>query len=609
MGLFDEIDWTKAGSDIFRNPRADVVINPNNNVNTPDIPKSKNETDNPNSWKIDIEHMSSLRSWQSDILNTLKRNQNTKDTYILSRPGSGKTSPVIIHWLCNILNINDSQIKQKEIITQPEQNPQILWLVPIKALSGNIEYEMQERMTLILLQIIESMYCFDSINKRIKIFRYYFFTQLLDSFKRYDDKLVDELMKCITFNDSTQKDITIDFKYLDYFKNIIGQLIRNYVSKAFIGKIEQGTYTIESEPKSNRKFIKPIIIAIYESASTIIHRMNNLKLIIFDEAQSLQRTDDNKFSRSEQIGNSIYKLLIHHNSKSAQIVMLSGSESKESAQHLVTYFNTVFHRRFDKQGIHVTPKSASNPSMFTVTARSGLSSQNVQLQIINNIISKNGLIQDSTILILLSKKQINEIINKIAPQEKTIISKPHRLQYEKNKRIFSPTDVETIIDPGGIAQISDPILRRAVSNNIGFLYRPEIVSSQSISDMKIVQKLFKSKFIKVLLATDAIQEGINVSCRNIFIPNILDYKGNPITIDSLAQLLNRAGRKENVTATIYTEPKFVDYINKALQADLKDFGENPPILPSDTGKKIGVGVRTVINSTKDLGQFLLDRIK
>ncbi|MDD4081794.1 MAG: hypothetical protein PHD05_00270 [Sphaerochaetaceae bacterium] len=607
MGLFDEIDWTKAGSDIFQNPRAGVVVNPNRIVKTPKISNQQDATNNPVDWKINIEHMKSLYPWQQNIIGALERDQNTKDTYILSQPGSGKTGPVIIHWLCNILNINNSQQRQNEVLTQPDQIPQLLWLVPIKALSGNIEFEMQERLTTIFLQVLENLYKFDNVNKRIKILSNYYFTQLLDGFKKYDDRLVDDIMRCIISSGSTQNDMFVSFKYLDHFKNLVGKLVKIYIDRALVGKIEQGINSVESKPKNSEKFFKPICISIYESASAIISKLDRLKLIIFDESQSLQRTD--KLPRSEQIGNSVYNLLTHNNSRQAQLVMLSGSESKESAQNLVTYFNTAFGRRFDFKGIHVTPKSAKNPSIFTVVARSGLSSPNTQLQIIKSILSNNGLIQDSTILILLSKKQINDLIDKIAPHEKTIIPKTYKLNYEKHKRVFLPSDVETIVDPGGVAQISNPILRRAVSNNIGFLYRPEIVTTQSINDMKIVQLLFKKKFIKVLLATDAIQEGINVECRNIFIPSILNYKGKVISVDSLAQLINRAGRQKDVTASIYTDPKFVEHINKALSPDLSDFGANPAILPSDFGKKMGVGVRTSINSSLELGDFLIQRLK
>ena len=97
--------------------------------------------------------------------------------------------------------------------------------------------------------------------------------------------------------------------------------------------------------------------------------------------------------------------------------------------------------------------------------------------------------------------------------------------------------------------------------------------------------------IKVLLCTDAIREGINVQAREMYLPTIIKPPDNkPMDIGGLNQLLNRNGRKENVTATIYTDSRYVGNVIDALSGDFDRFGEQSYEFPGFNNRNVMKGV-------------------
>ncbi|MFA7507377.1 MAG: DEAD/DEAH box helicase, partial [Bacilli bacterium] len=98
-----------------------------------------------------IDRCKKLDGWQNEMLS--KINRNNKDVYIISKPGSGKTAPVICYWKNKVLNI-ENKVDFFNYLLKPETMPQLLWLVPIKALSTNIVSDMKAIFAPIIVNLL-----------------------------------------------------------------------------------------------------------------------------------------------------------------------------------------------------------------------------------------------------------------------------------------------------------------------------------------------------------------------------------------------------------------------------------------------------------------------
>lgn len=96
-------------------------------------------------------------------------------------------------------------------------------------------------------------------------------------------------------------------------------------------------------------------------------------------------------------------------------------------------------------------------------------------------------------------------------------------------------------------------------------------------DTRFVQRLFQEGKIYAVLATDAVGVGANLDVTHLYIPSLTKYHGvgqgpggatfGPIDDSSLVQIINRAGRKGDRTATIYVDPDDYDRVKKLLDGD------------------------------------------
>jgi hypothetical protein len=88
----------------------------------------------------------------------------------------------------------------------------------------------------------------------------------------------------------------------------------------------------------------------------------------------------------------------------------------------------------------------------------------------------------------------------------------------------------------------------------------------------IIQKMFRDGKLYIVLATDAVGIGANVTCKHLYITNLekVDEAGfGPIDSSSLIQLVNRAGRDPGKIpyAFIYTQLKDYDRVKKLFEMD------------------------------------------
>ena len=549
---------------------------------------------------IEVDPCATLYGWQAQLASMLNNPQ--QDLYILSGAGSGKTAPVICHWVNRILEISTSQapINQNllRLVTNPQSIPQVLWLVPIKNLSANIEQEMIERFVAIILQILNRTGYLDSNSGNMV-----FANDILN---------MDTIIRSMsTFGGGESRDLVfsmiqnnqVESHRIEEFKTVLGQLVLTYVKNALVGRIEEGINTVKINHTGPPK---PFVISIYESSKNIVKDMDHLRLIIFDEAQRIQGGSDADDRRAAQIGDSIHKILFNDNGRRAQIVMLSGSTSKATASNVMHYFNMTYGRRFDTEP-YQTPANVTNQSDIRVFPMNGLNDEYKQLQIIHTALAggENGIV-----FVIFGKDKINRLIDKLAPTEHGYAHPGKSLKTSKGSLYNTRDDISQIVKPGDISDIDDDRLRRAASNGLGYLYRPEELTPARQHDTSIVQKLFLAGTIRVLFATDAVREGINITCNEMYIPTILlPPDRREMDAGSLAQLINRVGRKTNKYATIYTDPKYVGNIVKALSNDSTGFGEQPFILPGSTRTKIeaglNYGLHIPVEAAKDLGRSFI----
>jgi hypothetical protein len=562
---------------------------------------------------MEVDHCASLYGWQLQLAGML--NNPAKDIYILSGAGSGKTAPVICHWVNKILEISTSQTPTNQnllrLISEPQNIPQVLWLVPIKNLSANIEQEMIERFVSIILQILNrTCYIKPNVQGDPTSGNIIFANSVLDmgaiivAMSQFGDNESRNLLRAIVVNNQVEKERIAEFK------TVLGQLVLNYVKNALVGRIEEGINTVKINHTGQTK---PFIISIYESSKNIVKDMNKLRLIVFDEAQRIQGGSDDDNRRAAQIGDSIHKILFDDNGRKAQIVMLSGSTSKATASNVMHYFNMTYKRRFDAEP-YQTPTNVTNQSDIRVFPMNGLNDKFKQLQIIQTALAGGGLRKGGIVFIIFGKDKINQLIDQLAPTEHGYISPGKNLQTSTGSLYNTQHDVSQIVKPGDINDIDDDRLRRAASNGLGYLYRPEELTPARQHDTSIVQNLFRAGIIKVIFATDAVREGINITCNEMYIPTILlPPNRREMDAGSLAQLINRVGRKSGKYATIYTDPKFVGNITNALSTDSDRFGEQPFILPGSFGTKIeaglNYGVNMPINAAKELGNAFINAFR
>ena len=593
-------------------------------IDVPPFNQQQKGQDTPYSTTSRVTYISpcdTLYGWQQSLINEL---HTRKDIYIIAQPGTGKTAPVVCYWINNILGINTSPTsnqsvntqadrKLKKLLTAPESFEKVMWLAPIQNLNSNMNLNFTEDFVEIIVQFLNRIVgepdSKGNLQKPSSIRNY-----IIDMIKIAGDDNVGsgKILLDMLMPTATNPNVLISAEYVNEFRKYLGNIIRNYVDNCLVGIQQEGT----SNPRMSLKIkgkvhYKPFVACIYESAKNIIDKMNNLSLIVCDEAQRLQgdSTGEDK-ARAQQIASSMHEVLTNKNSRSAQMIMLSGTTNPASAKNLTHFLNATYDRKFN---LNVGPVVApdKNPSDIIVLPMDGLNNRQKQIEIIRRSLAGGHLTKTGIVYIIFGKDRINSLIDELAPEEYGFVGSKRGLAPSGTTSLFGKFNAKEISSPGDINDISDPRLRRAVSNRIGFLYRPkEELTPANQRDSAIVQSLFRDGKINVLLCTDAIREGINILAKTMYLPTIEkppDYK--PMDSGSLSQLINRTGRTLNMSATIYTDQKFVPNVLKAISGSLTDFSEQPSEYPKWNIKSNNGGFKDQINKYKSMTNTVSSAIR
>jgi len=610
-------------------------VNYNVNIN-PSMSNPRIISNDPNAFKTPfgtksvfsfVDHCAELRPWQQNISKQLA--DTNHDFYLMAQPGGGKTGPVVCYWVNDILGLSTkpypyNQPQQAtvlrdidrliQLLTKPQDIDQIIWLAPIQALNNNIEIEYTERFVGGI--IIQFLNRFVELSKNNEIILNIFptaNTSIISAIREMgnnsrETNLSEQLINMIQSPDPNASNPTdsmtgqpildqngqplqnpirnhqyVSRNYTETFRQQLGELVKQFTRKCLVGIRQENT---DTHLITGTNYPKPFVGCIYESVSSIIDNpnYNKLRLIVCDEAQRLQGSpDSDDVRRAKQIANSMHTFLMNNNTKSAKMVMLTGTVHPNTAKNMMHFLNATYNRKFKPGTLVISPDR--NPSNISVFPMTRLSDKYTQLRIINNILRRG---EKRVAFIIFGKEKINDLVDALAPSESGYIPTNRPLSQSGTRSLYGKHNIKEIMGMGqDINHVSDPRLRRAASNGIGFLYRQKgEMDAQHQRDSIIVQNLFMSGKIRVLLCTDAIREGLNISIDTMYIPTIKKPSGEgmkPMEIGGLAQLVGRVGRREGVSGTIYTSPEDVSPIMTALSGDFENYKEQSFEFPDSEG--------------------------
>lgn len=547
-------------------------------------------------FTFNLSHCNNLRGFQLDIIGALSAQ---RDIFVVSKPGSGKTLPIICYWANNILGLSVlgqpanigmvSNVIANLVYRKGQNVKRIIWLVPTRQLVDQTVEEFVENITTLIYQYFNL--CFENtgfgrgaqtINETsIQIFRRYI-KPFLSPLKIPQESLkyIEHLFELhLTGRQDTTKEISNLFGHiLDQLEKNIKQFVKQNLINAMSGVHSQGN------PRA------PIQIAIYESFASFAKGkgkeiLKDVRLLVVDEAHWLQHSgqDYDTDTRYLKILESVAKVLQSMNKRNYQIVFLSGTINPNSAESITSLLDKCIGSNFV---IKVT--SAKNPSQITILPDDRLVDLNYISNLAVKLISSN---RTGVAIVLFSKNKIRTVVENISKRLSIKTSqheKPsgpgyhdglyvsdYTSRYHGQKQL--PLDYGNIRDKYSPANISNEKLREAVLRGIGWIFRlPDDAPPQERKDNAIVANLFTKGKIKVLLCTDAVGIGMNIKIREMYIPYIEKYsdftKNNiEISLRELAQIVHRTGRDPNVVGTIYTPSDNIDKIIKALNASPKDF--------------------------------------
>lgn len=565
-----------------------------------------------------ISHCGNLESWQRNIVNNLAGARGI-DQYLVVAPGGGKTLPIICYWTHHLLGLNTLALQNMpaahalpgmgvnvnpNIAPLFEKNrrvqvPKVLFLVPVIVLAQQTGMEIRKYLSSIMMQIYNN-----APNSYID--RY------LRTMPGYQiNRLANEAANLRTEFDTITAMTNTNRVYnnLDRVQtslNSVNKSLRDEVEKCIGDLVNEMVYVKTGSSTSDTSFNNALVyVTIYESAPSIVQKINNLQLTIIDEAHLLQESgvenDDN--SRATQIMSSLFDILktIEKTKNNNRLVMLSGTVNPISATRITTYFNECFNRNFPKEIKPASP-DAVNRSQLSVIVNDRL---NTDDEIVRNILRNVAQNDWGQLYVLFSTARIFRLaemcieklgiknIENSSPGGYVPTNVFSNLGQDRQNRAgytLDDSSVDRMSIPSGkqllVANITNPILRQAVLRGIGFIARNipnnELEESRGIemndTDKLIVAKLFRERKISVLLATDSVGIGVNIDVKDLYIPQVKKYNKNVqntvnISLRDLSQILNRAGRGATPIASIQTSKPNVEMVMNALYANSSDLPE------------------------------------
>jgi hypothetical protein len=527
--------------------------------------KSSGMTRNLNLGKIKY----SNAPWQDNIaINILKK----RDTFVVIPPAGGKTGPVLDAWLSSFKASLGGTTK-----LNPSHKDffRVLFCAPTKQLAAQLAHQ----------------------DFKPKLF------ELITTNQDFKNLV----LNTTNMHGSTGNNTPLTAKELP----VIYDFIRD-ICDDIVGSDDKNSHKLRSKNFGNT--IKPILCCTYESTARILASHGNMiNLVVIDEVQNTIPLPETTLIKPEDYKKyEAYNRIIMTAKKSgATTVLMTGSMNKGTVDELAEFFDSSYGTNFSKNKIFAfnTPgDEAKNRGDVIVAPIESMKHRDSKLKIIQNIVNSK---QKNSAMILFGMRMsstqgifplLTDVIPKLPPRDpKSLFSDanitmsdfekdPHNkpMTFDRLNSIEDPdtnfvsqnrmnplpvkgvrrnpakTDIEELLyfnlqgveghdgkesDGGNLLRRADPnnLLYQSVLRGIGF-----IVGGMAQSQKVVIQKLFRSGKIYLLLATDSVGIGANLTVKHLYIPSTIKPPHfTKIDTSSLVQLVNRAGRKADMPGTIY----------------------------------------------------------
>lgn len=531
-----------------------------------------------------------LRPEQKLIVQEL---QDGKDIYVNMGAGGGKTLPIICYWLNSILGLNvllKRDLSNRElqegfnnltkILLDSEDLPKIMFLVPIKSLGIQMQDEFRKAIVILLSQFFTKIIDPDIISFN----NYSLMSYMLNRLETYGIRSINNVVYQIKallrqvgqFDvNNNPDDYKIDelntrrLQLFDELKNEILIYIKKRTDDLVVKKDGEGTV-------GNMK-TAIVAVTIYQSSVGVIKQLKNVKLIVCDEAHMTQSPslDQINDTQSKNIAYALYDLLNGIRGKNIQLAFLTGTIHPNSALQFTKYLKKCFKRNFNAP----LTLPGKNPATIKVVVDDSLQFQSNWVKILRRHIEKQDY---GNLFILYSGPGIErlseELLNSVGFYPSGSQDNPFAAHKQKKKTtFFSLDDLKTPVNLNDAGRIKHPLLRQCVQHGFAFIHGSKHTKFGPVegNDKTIVQDLFLHRKISIVIATDAIGVGMNMSAKNMYIAQNEKYADGRGTIQvplrDLVQLINRVGRMAFKLGFIYTPQKYADEINEAILANPESF--------------------------------------
>ena len=471
-----------------------------------------------------------------------------RDVFELVSAGGGKTLPILCWWFTNCVGINVINPQQHRVdikslhnVVNYQRMPKLIWCVPTRQLSQRfVTEEFRKPVANLLSSIIMNL--IGNIKNNSELIPVLSFLRIPNASTKINEII--QLKNLFDKSNNTVYQQQLDSKLTNLRQDIDDAAFK--ITNEFITVAMEGV-----KPNLNAA----IIIGIYESIAARIKNINNAKLIVFDEGHKMFPADvkslDSELEREFNIADAVYEI-VKNTDINARIAFLSGTINPATVDQLLTIMNVCFGRKFV---VHTS--SAKNPAKLDIVKDDNLRDINYLVNLAVNKINRRDW---GNLIVLFSKKQIESICRQIDEKLMNANFSPKEDMYAKQSK--KQTIADRIMKDPDLSQIQDSLLRQYAAKGFGF-----ITSSVSPNDQAIIGSLFANKKLAVLITTDSVEVGINLSVKNLYIPSLSVFRGNEfreLPMTNLNQLINRAGRSAISHATIYTTSEYYDLIETAL---------------------------------------------
>ena len=297
------------------------------------------------------------------------------------------------------------------------------------------------------------------------------------------------------------------------------------------------------------------------------------KLIVIDELQERFSSQPNESLLDEKVESLLDTIISAPTNCS--IILLTGSMNKQSIVFLSEYLTQFAKRKFDAYEIPALNRAYINFAPLYINKLDdivNLAREQIYNKTVGNLIaifSTNKIIDIATMLNSKLPKYSPKIITEVS-ENYIKTQKDLKVNLDKIKNKYSTPEwqyyhLNKMIDSDSSFT---KLLAECIQHRFGFIFAPKNPDGSKadfdVNDIILVQELFKQHKIFTVFVTTMVGVGVNLQVYNLYIPTINIAPGLTLSQSDITQLIHRAGRTSTSFATIFCNPKDINFILNAL---------------------------------------------